>query len=232
MYTDNIKNWRIAQKAGALLPCPRCGGHKMKQNIATNSLSRRADVYVCDNCGTQEALEDLSAMKLFPELQKDTPEYNTEFLKRWWLNTGVFNTPKQDRGDTLEIRINRSSYIFDIDLDDIVRSALEGALENWASHVEPEGRLCGDYLFEQITRGGELRIFNERDGNDYLITLDKFLAGFSLACKNNCGDWFDHSGNIDCCKIHYEDADIILQNALFGCVRYDIYEKRKSQKNS
>ena len=40
------------------LRCPRCGG-SLKEKLHTNALSRRADVYVCDNCGTQEAIEAL-----------------------------------------------------------------------------------------------------------------------------------------------------------------------------
>ena len=33
------------------MPCPRCGEDWMKE-LATNALSRVADVYVCDDCGT------------------------------------------------------------------------------------------------------------------------------------------------------------------------------------
>ena len=39
-------------------PCPRCGMWTMADNVLRNALSRRADVYVCDTCGMQEAIED------------------------------------------------------------------------------------------------------------------------------------------------------------------------------
>lgn len=40
--------------------CPRCGKMTMDaESITRNALSRRADVYVCDICGLQEALEDM-----------------------------------------------------------------------------------------------------------------------------------------------------------------------------
>ena len=38
------------------MPCPRCGRDTMKENIHTNALSRHADIYICDACGTAEAL--------------------------------------------------------------------------------------------------------------------------------------------------------------------------------
>lgn len=41
--------------------CPRCGRMSMDPESATrNALSRRADVYICDRCGMQEALEDIA----------------------------------------------------------------------------------------------------------------------------------------------------------------------------
>ena len=40
-------------------PCPRCGRDVMDEEPARNAMSRRAHVYVCDECGTVEALEDM-----------------------------------------------------------------------------------------------------------------------------------------------------------------------------
>lgn len=39
-------------------PCPRCGQHTMDGKLVRNALSRRADVYICDQCGTNEAMCD------------------------------------------------------------------------------------------------------------------------------------------------------------------------------
>ncbi len=44
------------QKAGTINTCPRCGEDRMKAPYTHNALSRQADVYVCDNCGMEEAL--------------------------------------------------------------------------------------------------------------------------------------------------------------------------------
>ncbi|WP_206458727.1 hypothetical protein [Anaerovorax sp. IOR16] len=38
--------------------CPRCGKEKMESRLHTNALSRVCDVYICDDCGTQEAIEN------------------------------------------------------------------------------------------------------------------------------------------------------------------------------
>ncbi len=36
--------------------CPRCGRNTVKNHLASNALSRHADLYVCDACGTDEAI--------------------------------------------------------------------------------------------------------------------------------------------------------------------------------
>ena len=38
------------------MPCPRCGRDEMNEDVHRNALSRHADIYVCDNCGTAEAM--------------------------------------------------------------------------------------------------------------------------------------------------------------------------------
>ena len=38
--------------------CPRCGQAAMAENPVRNALSRHATVYICDACGTDEAIRD------------------------------------------------------------------------------------------------------------------------------------------------------------------------------
>lgn len=38
--------------------CPRCGQWAMSERVTTNALSRHADVYICDQCGTEESVLD------------------------------------------------------------------------------------------------------------------------------------------------------------------------------
>lgn len=44
--------------------CPRCGIYAMSSKVTRNALSRRADVYICDTCGTYEALEDVTGRQM------------------------------------------------------------------------------------------------------------------------------------------------------------------------
>lgn len=39
--------------------CPRCGRLTVKERLVTNALSRHVDVYICDACGTDEAIRDM-----------------------------------------------------------------------------------------------------------------------------------------------------------------------------
>jgi len=59
MTTEEIISKAISeQKQNKSIICPRCGLPKMKAKLFSNALSRRADIYVCDSCGMEEALCD------------------------------------------------------------------------------------------------------------------------------------------------------------------------------
>jgi predicted RNA-binding Zn-ribbon protein involved in translation (DUF1610 family) len=47
---------KARQDGGKHMPCPRCGRDTMKECVHTNALSRHANIYICDACGTEEAL--------------------------------------------------------------------------------------------------------------------------------------------------------------------------------
>lgn len=49
---------------GHIFPCPRCGYDRMHQKAVRNALSRHADVYICSECGMDEALRDMAGMPL------------------------------------------------------------------------------------------------------------------------------------------------------------------------
>lgn len=62
-----IEKMLLLQKDRAFLPCPRCGRYRMDTNSpARNALSRYADVYICDDCGTEEAMMDYLGMEPVP----------------------------------------------------------------------------------------------------------------------------------------------------------------------
>lgn len=61
--TDRIQkallDLKARQEAGEHMPCPGCGRDTMKEALHTNALSRHADgIYVCEACGTAEAMLD------------------------------------------------------------------------------------------------------------------------------------------------------------------------------
>ena len=51
-----LADLKARQKAGEHMPCPRCGADTMKEPVHTNALSRIADIYICDACGSAEAM--------------------------------------------------------------------------------------------------------------------------------------------------------------------------------
>ncbi len=53
---ERLLDLKARQDASEHMPCPRCGRDTMKDRIHTNALSRHADIYICDECGTAEAL--------------------------------------------------------------------------------------------------------------------------------------------------------------------------------
>ena len=44
--------------------CPRCGRMSVKDRLHTNALSRAATIYVCDDCGMDEAIRAFAGKEL------------------------------------------------------------------------------------------------------------------------------------------------------------------------
>lgn len=58
LQEDNIRDY--------VFPCPRCGHDRMDKKPVRNALSRRANVYICDTCGMEEALLDAAGKEPLP----------------------------------------------------------------------------------------------------------------------------------------------------------------------
>ena len=105
---EQLLDFKARQLAGDRLSCPRCGSGVMNTHVTRNALSRHADVYICDDCGTAEAMLDLmqnplplnqwalfhdgrpiSNFKLMPgplvwdRLQKQQIPYLMDLYRRW-----------------------------------------------------------------------------------------------------------------------------------------------------
>ena len=58
------------QKNGFTSKCPRCGKEEeLCCSEEFGAISRRADVYVCSECGSEEAMEDYCHLKKLPLIE-------------------------------------------------------------------------------------------------------------------------------------------------------------------
>ena len=64
-------------------PCPRCGHDCMDKNPVRNALSRRVDVYICNECGREEAILDMLGKEPLP-------------LNQWAMVLGFDNEGEDD----------------------------------------------------------------------------------------------------------------------------------------
>jgi predicted RNA-binding Zn-ribbon protein involved in translation (DUF1610 family) len=72
---------RLAESLGEMqdngtgegFPCPRCGYDRMREPVATNALSRYASVYICPECGIDEAIRDMAGKSPLPFLEWGMP---------------------------------------------------------------------------------------------------------------------------------------------------------------
>lgn len=76
---------------GPPFTCPRCGYRRMNEIAVRNAKSRQINVYICDQCGMDEALRDAAGLSPIP-LNKWTMVQTFEISKdgggnRDWLHT-------------------------------------------------------------------------------------------------------------------------------------------------
>lgn len=212
-----IENWSKAQKSGAWLPCPRCGLLTMKEDLYRNAFSRRADIYICDSCGTQEAIEDITYGKSADK------EFDKLPLEAWFVTRNVYGQAGIARkGNGFEVAVTHPIFLTVESIDDIMVAALEGGITYWADKATvPANRRVSDWGHEQIARGGVLMIHDSEEDKTYELTLEKFLTGFKLWVEQGLDHYNAVCGNtVDCCEIDATCADNIVQLALFGEVVY------------
>ena len=116
--------------------------------------------------------------------------------------------------------LNTLFKVLDEDIDDIMCTALEGGITYWCNRAEVVGdKYLGEYASEQISRGGELRLYDCESDAVYTLTLDKFLRGLATYVSG-CYDIAVDSGRVDPGQIDAEGADCIIQYAIFDDVIY------------
>ena len=120
------------------------------------------------------------------------------------------------------IRVDYAIKVTSENIDDIMATALEGGITYWCCKAEVVGEYLGEYASEQISRGGELKLYDAEDDEVYTLTQEKLLYGIKLAIENryyNEYDWYN-ANELDCCQIDAMVADAIIQCALFDDVIY------------
>ena len=206
-----IRNWSITQPTGATLPCPRCGMWKMREAICSNALSRRANIYICPECGTDEALED------YPKAGRSKRKLSE------WAICRAFGEHEADCTETEDgwlLKIPVALSVTTEEVDDIMCAALEGGITYWCREAEVVGECLGEFGHEQIAQGGELLLHDTEANEVYSLNLRKLMSGISLAViKGYAHDWF-HGNKIDTGMVDAPAADIIIQFALFGEIVY------------
>lgn len=101
------------------------------------------------------------------------------------------------------------------DIDDIMVAALEGGINYWCCDAEVVGEYLGEYASDQISRGGVLILHDAESAQTWELTLEKFLNGVKLYFEDGCHVQIE-DGSIDTGDIDANDADCIIQFALFG----------------
>lgn len=214
MVDKIIENWSKAQKSGAWLPCPRCGLLRMEEDLHDNTISRRADIYICGSCGMDEAMEDM----------RYTGSGEKKPFADWFVSRTVYSQPnlKPLENGSFQVYAEHEILLTVQDIDDIMVCALEGGVNYWCREAEViEEKRVADWGHEQIARGGVLMLHDAEEDEIYELNLEKFLTGFKLWVAQGMDTYGAVSGrDVDCGMIDAGDADSIIQLALFGEVVY------------
>lgn len=117
------------------------------------------------------------------------------------------------------VSLVRKVYLTDEDIDGIMSCALDGGVTSeWCARVEVVGgKYLGEYASDQISRDGKLCLYGRESSATWILTRGKLLTGIELAFMDGYGeDWFDESGKLDIFNIDANEADTMVQFALFG----------------
>lgn len=114
------------------------------------------------------------------------------------------------------IHIDMNVNLTQKDVDDLMCTALEGGICYWCGRAEVVGEMLGDYAHEQISRGGSLILHDAESSDKWELTLEKFLRGVELYIKNGDRVTVEDFKLVDYGELDAEDADCIVQYALFG----------------
>ena len=114
------------------------------------------------------------------------------------------------------IHIDMNVDLTQKDVDDLMCTALEGGICYWCGRAEVVGEMLGDCAHEQISRGGTLILHDAESPDKWELTREKFLRGVELYIKNGDRVMVEDCELVDFGELDANDADCIVQYALFG----------------
>lgn len=158
--------------------------------------------------------------KLYPDGTKEEINYITrQEIKKHYDNGGEIGKEKFEI-----VKVELQIALSQEDIDDIMCGALEGGITYWCYKTEVVGAYLGEYVSEQIARGGILKLHDCEAGEVYELDKAKFLKGIELWAKDpvgcNCLEHIDNKLRIDTCNADAVVCDAIIQYAIFGDVIY------------
>lgn len=210
-----ISKYKVLQEYAFLnMPCPRCGRHSMRAKNVENSLSRYAEISICPQCGTEEAMDD------FYNVERSLDDW---YAVRLMNGNESFFQRNEKPTPHYEMRVTTVVAVTDEDIDDILCNAFEGGITaDWCRRVDVSGEMLGEYASEQISRGGNLILVEDEDESRHELTLDKFMKGLRMFLSENEGNGVSYldNGRIDTGTLDGIASDAVVQYALFGEVVY------------
>jgi len=126
--------------------------------------------------------------------------------------------------DDFILKITAEIVITQEDVDDIMSTALDSSmLQCWCSEVNVVGRYLGEYASDQISRGGELELYEIEEETYRSLTLENFKTGLLKYLSEDCmpvARRYDGTWGVDPGMIDEIAADEIIQYALFEEIVY------------
>ena len=123
------------------------------------------------------------------------------------------------------VKVNFEEVVVtDNDIDDIVACAFDGGITYWCNEAEVIGERLGEFASDQISRGGEVKLYDYEADEEFVLTKEKFLEGLKMYCVDKeSGNILEHRDGklrVDVCMVDADVADVIIQLALFKEVIY------------
>ena len=151
----------------------------------------------------------------FDEAARDKicAKVNEKNRKRGYHSSG--GKSLNSESEMFYIPVERTVSLSVEDIDNIMTTALVGGINYWCGAAEVVGDCIGKYASEQIARGGTLVLHDAESNDKWELNREKLLKGFKRWFDDD-GAQFAPNGQIDWTSFDANDADCIIQYALFG----------------